>query len=106
MVKYYVTTPMTVSVVICTRNRGTLIEATLQSILAGTRRPDDFLVVDQSDGIDNREAVARVAAGAEESPIRYLPISMEMHLLDAAYAGRSRPALSPMFTTSVDWLLV
>ena len=48
-----------------------MIEATLHSILAGTRRPDELLVVDQSDGDDTRRAVERIAARAGE--IRYLP---------------------------------
>ncbi len=62
---------MTVSVIICTRDRGTLIEATLNSILAGRHRPDELLVVDQSDGEDTRRAVEQIAAGAGE--VLYLP---------------------------------
>ncbi len=61
---------MTLSVIICTRNRGDLIQATLRSILGGTRRPEELLVVDQSDGDDTRQAVEAVAATAAE--VRYL----------------------------------
>jgi len=57
---------MTVSVIICTRNRGSLIEATLHSILSGTRPPDELLVVDQSDGQETRQAVEAIA-GAHPS---------------------------------------
>ncbi len=62
---------MDVSVIICTRDRGALIEATLDSILVGTRRPDELLVVDQSEGADTRRAVARIAAPA--GVVRHLP---------------------------------
>ena len=62
---------MTISVIICTRNRGALIEATLQSILDGTRQPDELLVVDQSDGTDTRSAVEQFAARVKE--VCYLP---------------------------------
>ena len=65
------TPAMTVTVIICTRNRGALIEATLHSILAGACRPDELLVVDQSEGTDTRDAVARAARRAGE--VRYLP---------------------------------
>jgi len=53
---------MIVSVIICTRNRGSLIEATLHSILNGTRLPEELLVVDQSDGPETRLAVEAIAA--------------------------------------------
>ena len=62
---------MTISVIICTRNRGALIEATLQSILDGTRQPDELLVVDQSDGTDTRSAVEQFTARVKE--VCYLP---------------------------------
>ena len=62
---------MTISVIICTRNRGALIEATLQSIVDGTRQPDELLVVDQSDGTDTRSAVEQFAARVKE--VCYLP---------------------------------
>jgi len=65
------TSTITITVIICTRDRGTLIEATLTSILTGTRRPDELLVVDQSDGRDTRDAVERIAA--REDVVRYLP---------------------------------
>ena len=53
---------LSVSVIICTRDRGALIEATLSSIFAGTRRPDEVLVVDQSAGDETAEAAAAWAA--------------------------------------------
>jgi len=40
---------MRISTIICTRNRGSLIAATLQSILSGSRQPDELIVIDQSD---------------------------------------------------------
>lgn len=65
---------MTISVVICTRNRGDLIRATLLSVLEGTCRPDELLVVDQSDGDETRRAVESVAAEStgEDGAVRYL----------------------------------
>ena len=59
-----------ISVLICTRNRGGLIEATLRSILTGTRLPDELLVVDQSEGSETREAVE--AFTADYPAVRYL----------------------------------
>jgi len=61
---------MTISVIICTRDRGALIEKTLCSVLAGTRWPDELLVVDQSDDSDTKRAVEAVCAAAPE--VRYL----------------------------------
>ncbi|MBC7808076.1 MAG: glycosyltransferase [Akkermansiaceae bacterium] len=48
---------MKISVVIGTRNRGPLIEATLKSILEGKRPPDELIVADQSDADTTRAAV-------------------------------------------------
>lgn len=61
---------MKVSVIICTRNRGPLIEQTLHSILAGSRLPDELLVVDQSDDGATGEVVQRIAES--EPRLRYL----------------------------------
>jgi glycosyltransferase involved in cell wall biosynthesis len=62
---------MNLSVIICTRNRGALIEQTLHSILAGSRLPDELLVVDQSDDDAAGEVVRRIAES--EPCLRYLP---------------------------------
>ena len=61
---------MIVTVIICTRNRGDLIGATLRSVLAGTLPPDELLVVDQSDGGETRAAVEAFAA--DHPSVRYL----------------------------------
>ena len=60
---------MIVTVIICTRDRGDLLKATLDSILGGTRRPDELLVVDQSDGDETRRAVEAMG----QPVVRYLP---------------------------------
>ena len=61
---------MTISVIICTRNRGDLIGATLRTVLAGTLVPDELLVVDQSDGGETQAAVEAFAA--DHPSVRYL----------------------------------
>jgi glycosyltransferase involved in cell wall biosynthesis len=62
---------MKFSVIICTRNRGPLIEQTIHSILAGARLPDELLVIDQSDDDATGEVVRRIAES--EPRLRYLP---------------------------------
>src|SRR2546428_96988 len=51
----------TVSVVIPTRNRGSLIEETIRSLLAMSHRDFELIVVDQSTNERTREAVEAVA---------------------------------------------
>ena len=41
--------PLTVSVIVCTRNRGGEVVALLASLAAQTRRPDEVVIVDASD---------------------------------------------------------
>jgi len=43
--------------IICTRNRGSLIAETLKSILSGSRTPDELIVIDQSDTDETAQAV-------------------------------------------------
>jgi glycosyltransferase involved in cell wall biosynthesis len=56
------TTDPNLSVAICTRGRGALITATLESVLAGSLLPAEVLVVDQSDDDTTADAVSAVAA--------------------------------------------
>jgi glycosyltransferase involved in cell wall biosynthesis len=56
-------TNLQTTVIVCTRNRGALIQATLESILSGSRIPDELLVVDQSDNSTTRDAVTAFAGG-------------------------------------------
>jgi GT2 family glycosyltransferase len=46
------------TVVVCTRNRGDKIVATIVSVLEGKRNDVDVLVIDQSDNDETRDAVA------------------------------------------------
>lgn len=63
---------MRISVILCTRNRGALIRGTIESILRGTRLPDELLIVDQSDCCDSTEAVVHAFASTAPVTVRYL----------------------------------
>jgi glycosyltransferase involved in cell wall biosynthesis len=52
-----------VTVVIATRNRDASVVATIASLLDGTERPHEIVVVDQSDDDRTAAAVGRFAAG-------------------------------------------
>jgi GT2 family glycosyltransferase len=62
---------VTLSVVICTRNRPGDLDACLRS-LAGTRLPDQLVVVDASDDDASRSVVETQRAGGPIAEVRYL----------------------------------
>ena len=64
------TTPLDVSVLICTRDRSALLEGCLDSVLGCTPPPAEVLVVDQSRDEETRSAVARRQGSA--TSIRYV----------------------------------
>jgi len=65
------TRPLDVSVLICTRDRGALLETCLDSVLSCSPAPAEIVVVDQSRDQETRLAVGRrQAAGA---PVRHVP---------------------------------
>ncbi|NTW03625.1 MAG: glycosyltransferase [Oscillochloris sp.] len=59
----------TVTVVICTRNRGDAIRATISSVLANTYTDFDLLIVDQSSELSTAHAVAEFCG---DPRLRYL----------------------------------
>jgi len=61
-----------ISVIICTRNRGESIRATLSSILANDHPSFDVMVVDQSSNEQTADAVAPLVA--VDSRLRYLHV--------------------------------
>jgi GT2 family glycosyltransferase len=63
---------LTVSVIICTRNRPDDLAACLRSLATQTRRPAEVVVVDASDGDASREAVMAWAAARGAPRVRYL----------------------------------
>jgi glycosyltransferase involved in cell wall biosynthesis len=60
-----------VSVVICTRNRPDDLAACLASLAAQTRRPDEVVVVDASDGDDPRHRIEAWAADVTGVDVRH-----------------------------------
>jgi len=58
-----------VTVLICTRDRGDLIHATIRSVLANTYPRFDLLIVDQSSEISTARAVAEFCG---DSRLRYI----------------------------------
>ncbi|MBA3844494.1 MAG: glycosyltransferase, partial [Actinobacteria bacterium] len=60
-----------VSVILCTRNRPVLLRETIESILQGSRLPEEIVVVDQSDEPD--PSVVELAAGTQ-AVVRHLPV--------------------------------
>ncbi len=65
-----------VSVVICTRDRGALISDTIESILAGSRLPEEIVVIDQSVGRETETVVTNLAtvhAGGFSGTVRHIP---------------------------------
>ena len=63
---------MTVSVVICTRNRPDDLRACLASLAAQRRRPEEVVVVDASDGDASARVVGAWARGARRIAVRVL----------------------------------
>jgi glycosyltransferase involved in cell wall biosynthesis len=59
-----------VTVVICTRDRGDSITATLTSIWRCSDLPDEIVIVDQSEGSETREALAELEPSPV--PLRYI----------------------------------
>src|SRR3989442_11962421 len=59
----------TVSVVIPTRNRGSLIEETIRSLLAMSHRDFELIVVDQSTNERTRQAVEAGAGSHPKGPV-------------------------------------
>jgi GT2 family glycosyltransferase len=45
------------SLIVCSRNRSTLLNETIESILNGREVPDEIIIIDQSDGPDTKLAV-------------------------------------------------
>lgn len=64
------TTPLDVSVLICTRDRSALLEGCLDSVLACLPPPSEVVVVDQSRDEATRSAVGRRQGGA--APVLYV----------------------------------
>src|SRR5687767_15685491 len=64
------TTPLDVSVLICTRDRSALLEGCLDSVLACTPPPAEVIVVDQSGDEATRSSIGRRERGA--APIKYV----------------------------------
>lgn len=64
------TTPLDVSVLICTRDRSALLEGCLDSVLGCTPPPAEVIVVDQSRDETTRSAIDRRQRGA--APIKYV----------------------------------
>ena len=64
------TTPLDVSVLICTRDRSALLEGCLESVLGCTPPPAEVIVVDQSRDEATRAALGRRQASG--APIKYV----------------------------------
>ena len=73
-----------ISVVICTRNRGALIQATLESILHGEVLPKEIVVIDQSDDVLTKSSVTALCAVAAERSVSLRYIRTETRGLSRA----------------------
>lgn len=60
--------PLSISVLVCTRNRGSYIGKCVRSILQSGVRDMELLVIDQSDGLETKEVVLGIA----DTRLRYL----------------------------------
>jgi glycosyltransferase involved in cell wall biosynthesis len=63
-------TGLEVSVVVCTRNRGSSVVATLESIFSNSIQPDEVVLIDQS---ENEETACAIAPFLERNHFHYYP---------------------------------
>lgn len=74
---------MLISVVIPTRNRPVDIRKAVTSLLAQTRLPDEFIVVDQSPGTESREVVESLMSRRPAIKLVYIHDTSITGLIDA-----------------------